>query len=111
MRMSSPRCFRVNPADNVATLLDDADNGPVVLLGDVEQTLVLREPVKLGHKIALSEIAQGAAVIKFGVPIGQATRPIAAGEWVHLHNCASNFDQRSQTLDVHTGAVTDTRYE
>jgi hypothetical protein len=50
-------------------------------------------------------------VVKFGVAIGRATRDIAVGQWVHLHNCASSFDQRSQTLELHTGAVTDTKYE
>jgi hypothetical protein len=43
--------------------------------------------------------------------IGSASRDIAPGEWVHLHNCVSRFDERSKTLDVQTGAVTDTIYE
>ena len=108
--MSTPRCFKISPADNVATLLDDVDCGPVRILGDSGE-LIAAEPIKLGHKIALCDIATGQAITKFGVPIGRATRDIAAGQWVHLHNCASDFDQRSQTLDVQTGAVTDTKYE
>ena len=40
-----------------------------------------------------------------------ATREIEAGRWVHLHNLASSFDERSSSLDVHTGAATDTKYE
>ena len=50
-------------------------------------------------------------MIKYGFPIGHATQPIRAGDWVHLHNCASNYDSRSSTLDVHSGATTDTVYE
>ncbi|MGC4030381.1 MAG: SAF domain-containing protein [Tepidisphaeraceae bacterium] len=59
----------------------------------------------------MSDLAAGDPVIKFGVPIGRASRPIRRGEWVHLHNCDSNFDARSGTLDLHTGALTDTKYE
>jgi hypothetical protein len=111
--MTPPRCFRVNAADNVATLLDDvAAPGEVHVLNSPGTAKIdAREPIGLGHKVALAGIAVGQAVVKYGVPIGSASRAIAAGEWVHLHNCASNFDARSQTLDVHTGATTDTKYE
>jgi hypothetical protein len=106
------RGFQVKAEDNVATLLDDAAAGDrIEILGAVPSTLELREPVRLGHKTALREIPAGEAVIKFGVPIGVATRPIHPGEWVHLQNCGSNVDERSGTLDLHTGAATDTVYE
>ncbi|MDB5326098.1 MAG: hypothetical protein JWM57_1667 [Phycisphaerales bacterium] len=106
---STPRCFRVHPADNVATLLDDAVAGEAQLVGG--ETLPIHEPIKLGHKIALSDMAAGQTITKFGVPIGHASRNIGRGEWVHLHNCESNFDTRSGGLDLHTGAATDTKYE
>ena len=111
--MSRPRCFQVHPDDNVATLLDDAAAPEALhVLNSPELTTIdAREPIQLGHKVALAAIAAGAPVVKYGVAIGSASRDIAAGEWVHLHNCASNFDARSQTLDVHTGATTDTKYE
>jgi altronate hydrolase/altronate dehydratase small subunit len=57
--------------------------------------------------VALKDIDAGDPVVKFGIPIGHATRPIQKGEWVHLHNCASNFDEKSQTLDLQTGAPTE----
>ena len=34
-------------------------------------------------------VEEGAPIRKFGQIIGFASRPIAAGEWVHEHNCAS----------------------
>ena len=105
------RCFKINPIDNVATMLDDADGGDAAVLGESDRAIRLLEPIRLGHKIALVDIPKGGAVTKFGVRIGHASRDIRAGEWLHLHNITSDFDQRSQTLDVHTGAVTDTRYE
>jgi len=39
--------------------------------------------------------------------IGEATKPIRVGDWVHLHNMKSRFDERSNTLDASTGAPTE----
>ena len=75
------------------------------------QPLRLIEPLDSEHKAAITSIAEGASGIKYGAPIGLATRDIAPGEWVHLHNCRSYLDERSSTLDVRTGATTDTVYE
>ena len=112
MTSPAPRCFQIHPDDNVATLLDDAEPASSLrVLGHGKNAIDAREKIQLGHKIALRDIASGDMIVKFGVPIGHATRDISAGAWVHLHNCTSLFDARSQTLDVHTGAATDTRYE
>ena len=106
------RCFQVDEADNVSTLLDDADSETVEVLGAGRNTSVkLLGPVKMGHKVALSDIDAGAPVVKFGVPIGVAIRDIPKGEWVHLQNCRSQVDVRSASMDPHSGAATDTRYE
>ena len=47
--------FRIHAADNVATLLGDAEDG-VEVRGEGGGTLVLLEPVALGHKVALADI-------------------------------------------------------
>jgi hypothetical protein len=107
-----PDAFRVDPADTVATLLTDVVAGPVTIGGAaLAAPLVAREPIALGHKIAVADMDDGAAVVKFGVTIGFASQAIRRGDWVHLHNCRSGVDTRSGTLDLHTGAATDTRYE
>lgn len=103
-------CFRVHLQDNVATMLADG-SGVVNVLGQNPQVIELAEIIGLGHKVALKNIRYGEPVVKFGVTIGRATQNIRAGQWVHLHNCASNYDERSQSLDLHSGATTDTRYE
>ena len=59
---------QIHPRDNVAVLLQAEGDIPA------------------GHKIALRPIAAGEAVIKYGDPIGTATRDIAPGEHVHSHN-------------------------
>lgn len=104
--------FVIHFDDNVATLLDDAGVGIVNLIGATAQsTLTARDPIPHGHKVALRDVPQGGAILKYGIRIGHAARDIRAGDWVHLHNMASDFDERAATLDVNTGAPTDTRYE
>lgn len=103
-----PRCFQIQPQDNVATLIDDATAGAVELVGAANGEVVAREGILRGHKIAVRDIAGNEAVMKYGARIGHATRPIQRGAWVHLHNLASDLDGRSGTLDLHSGAPTDT---
>lgn len=82
--------FLVHSADDaVGVAVHDISPGSAVR-GRVQNggplELDVLEPVPLGHKIALRDIAQGEQVVKYGVAIGRATRPIRAGEHVHVHN-------------------------
>ena len=109
---SAGRCFLVRSDDNVATALCDLEPGPARVIGSGRHSEVLvTECVRLGHKVAVAPIDVGQDVIKFGVPIGRAKSRIDTGSWVHLHNCASNIDGRSGTLELNNGAPKDTRYE
>lgn len=109
---SQIRCFKVHARDNVATMLEDGEQGIVQVLGGASEEFVeLGEPVQLGHKLALEDIPKGEPIIKYGENIGLASQAIQRGGWVHLHNVTSEFDSRSQTLDVRSGATTDTVYE
>jgi hypothetical protein len=80
------------------------------MLGAANGCVVARGDIRPEHKVALVDIPRDASVVKYGMPIGRATCAIAAGEAVHLHNCASNYDERSNTLDDATGAPTDMPY-
>jgi len=105
-------CFRIDARDNVATMLASVDGGPVMVRNSADiDSIDLPEAIEHGHKVALIDIAAGVEIVKFGVPIGKASCPIPQGSWVHLHNCTSSFDTRSGTLNVHSGATTDTKYE
>ena len=44
-----------------------------------------------GHKYALTDIACGENIIKYGSPIGHATVDIKMGEHVHTHNVKTNL--------------------
>jgi altronate dehydratase small subunit len=109
---SAVAAFQVHAADNVATLLSDAAEGSLItIVGPAgKRDITAGEKIELGHKIAFVPIAEGASITKFGVVIGVATRRIEPGEWVHLHNCRSQLDQRSGSFDVHTGAPGDNAY-
>ena len=102
------RAFQIQLNDNVATLLDDANAGEIEILGAQPGKIQSLEKISRGHKVALKDFIVGEAVVKFGVRIGHATKPISRGAWVHLHNLASDLDERSGTLDLHSGAPTDT---
>jgi len=77
--------IRVHPHDNVAVVAADVTAGSAVHLDDGTAVRAL-EAIARGNKIALSPIASGEAVIRYGEEIGKATTDIAAGQHVHTHN-------------------------
>ena len=54
-----------------------------------EDELTVNEPVPLGHKVALQDLAEGQDLIKYGIRVGLTTKPIKAGDHVHVHNVGS----------------------
>lgn len=103
--------YKIDPGDNVATLLAACRAGEEVRLRGVsDEVLAATEDIRAEHKIALIDIVEGESVLKYGTAIGRATRSVKKGETIHLHNCASIYDERSNTLDVESGAPTDTPY-
>ena len=78
------KIIQINPADNVAVALEAIEAGGEARFGAAAVTAA--QAVPAGHKLALRDIAQGGDIIKYGYPIGVATRRIAAGQWVHTHN-------------------------
>lgn len=107
-----PVAFQINSADNVATLLAPGQPGPVLVRGSAgERSITAHEAIQHGHKIAVANIDKGESIIKFGVVIGAATCAIREGDWVHLHNCESRLDERSNAFDLRTGVPEDVSYE
>jgi altronate hydrolase len=76
--------IRLRPEDEVAVLKRPLKAG-TELAGHSIRITASRD-IPAGHKIALTAIAEGAPVRKYGQIIGFATRPIAPGDHVHLHN-------------------------
>jgi altronate dehydratase small subunit len=90
--MSEKKSIVIDKKDNVATALVDLKKGDLLeeeLNGKVKK-ITLNQDVPFGHKIALTGIAAGKPIIKYGEVIGNATELIKEGDYVHIHNVKSN---------------------
>jgi altronate dehydratase len=83
------RLLRLAPEDNICVATTTLDAGETLLIDGLPVTLSQRIPT--GHKIAVRAIAAGGKVIKYGAPIGSATRDIGPGQYVHTHNVKSDY--------------------
>ena len=98
--------IQVREADHVATAVSELLPGDVVIVSGVRNGHVIeaREQIPLGHKIALRPIAADEEIVKYGEPIGIATRDIPAGCWVHVHNClgakARRFSRKKSSGEI-----------
>jgi altronate dehydratase small subunit len=86
--MTTRGALMLTAKDNVATVLEDVSRGSDVLARLGKETSQVRalEDITFGFKIAVADIAEGAAIIKYGETIGTASRDIKKGEMVHIHN-------------------------
>ena len=82
--------IRIHPNDTVAVALDLLTPGQTLTIPDYG-TVLVREEIPAGHKIALRSHKPGERIVKYGSVIGTATAEIAAGTLVHTHNCKTNL--------------------
>lgn len=84
--------FTIDAADTVAVALVDISAGAKACarIGGSTREVRVRDAVPLGHKLAVAAMPRGSSVVKYGAVIASATRDIAIGEHVHVHNAASN---------------------
>ena len=75
---------QLHPQDNVCVAARNLQVGEVISVDD--RSFTVTEEVRLGHKIALTDIASGEAVRKYGQIIGFMTHEVNSGEHVHSHN-------------------------
>lgn len=84
----------INADDNVANLIGSGIRGlPVACTveGQPEaESIELVTDIPTNHKFARRDIAAGEPILKYGLSIGKATRPIRRGEHVHTQNVESN---------------------
>jgi galactarate dehydratase len=76
---STPRCIQMHPRDNVAIVVNDGGLPAGAVLPD---GLVLATRIPQGHKVALTDLEEGAAILRYNVVIGHASRRIQKGSWV-----------------------------
>ena len=80
--MTEPRLIRMHENNNVAIVVNDGGLEPGAMFSD---GLEVRDRVPQGHKIALVDLREGQAVVRYNVVIGYALRDIAAAVWSVIH--------------------------
>jgi altronate hydrolase len=82
MLQETPLYLRLNPADDVLIACRDLEMGTSLL----KEKVVCAERIPSGHKVATHAIDAGQPVRRYNQIIGFATKAIAAGQHVHVHN-------------------------
>src|SRR5438067_2118589 len=82
MLRETPLYLRLNPADDVVIACRDLEPGTNLL----KEGVIVNEPIPSGHKVATRAVAAGQPVRRYSQIIGFATKPIAPGQHVHVHN-------------------------
>ena len=90
--VEGPRAVVLRGDDTVAVAARPLPRGFALEVGG--RTIEVREPIGLGHKVALADIAAGEPVRKYGQIIGFASKAIAAGSLVHVHNLKADLFER-----------------
>ena len=82
MLRETPLYLRLNPADDVVIACRELEAGTNLL----KEGVVCAERIPAGHKVATRDIAKDEPVRRYSQIIGFASRPIARGGHVHVHN-------------------------
>jgi hypothetical protein len=85
----APALLKLAETDNVYIAARALSPGPYRLSSG--ELIDVVEPVPLGYKIAACHLAAGDPIVRYGMPIGSATRSIEPGSLVHVHNLASEY--------------------
>ena len=86
---NNTKLYRINDSDNVAIALEEIKKDEMLQLGSI--SVIAKEEIYKGHKIALYNIGRDENIVKYGLPIGHATTNIQAGEYIHTHNIKTNL--------------------
>ena len=89
--------LQLDPRDNVLVALRDLKRGDVIACDGIRQ--ILQSDVSAKHKFATADLAPGGPVIMYGVLVGEAVKPIAAGEVLttgNIRHRSSPFEQQSK---------------
>lgn len=89
--MSIPHLLVHDKRDNVGVVVvEGLTSGTemlcVVTEDDSDFALQAAADIPIGHKVALTDLAEGETVIKYGEDIGRMVEPVGKGGHVHVHN-------------------------
>ena len=94
------RALQLDPSDNILVALSNLKQGESVDCAGRKH--LLRSDVPAKHKFALNDLDAGAPVVMYGVLVGKAVKPVAAGELLttgNIRHQAAPF--HSQTAQYH----------
>ncbi len=80
------RILMMDEKDNVGIALSDVEKGEWVTVEGTGDSFQALEKIPSSHKIALVDIMEKQPILRYGEPIGYATKMIHKGDWVHVHN-------------------------
>lgn len=80
--MNAPAAIRLHANDDVVIARHQLISGTMI----AQECVTVQGLIPAGHKMATRNIAEGEAVRRYGQIIGFASRPIIAGQHVHVHN-------------------------
>ncbi len=89
--MPQPHFLVHSPKDNVGVVVVEGLEAGTEMLGVITETdetitLTARDAIPIGHKVALTDLAEGDTAIKYGEDIGRMVAAVPKGGHVHVHN-------------------------
>ncbi len=86
-----PHVLAHSAQDNVAVVVVEGLKAGTKAFGVVTHddstfSVDVLDDIPIGHKVALTDLAAGDTVIKYGQDVGRLTGPAAKGRHVHTHN-------------------------
>ncbi len=89
--MSVPQLLVHHKGDNVGVVVVEGltagtDMLCVVTEDNSDFRLTAKADVPIGHKVALTDLAEGDTIIKYGEDIGKTVAGVEKGGHVHVHN-------------------------
>ena len=90
----------IHEQDNLCNLIGSGSKGEQVacdIAGASTETVTLLDDIPSNHKFARVALKAGDTVCKYGMSIGKASKDIAVGEYVHIHNIESNYGRGDLT--------------
>lgn len=81
--------LKINPADNVAVAITPLKSGETITVDG--QDIVLKTDIPAGHKVTLTDFNEGDNIIKYGYPIGHATKHVPQGSWISEKEIKTNL--------------------
>lgn len=86
---TDPRLLLLAAADNCLVTCGNLAEGCELLIDGVSLRLPVAVPI--AHKLARTDLPEGAAIVKFGMTIGTLGSAVKRGDLIHIHNLHSAY--------------------